>query len=313
VYVDCSGKTLTLHTENGNLAEVVTTFSTGISALNGLIAQVQFLATGVTGTDFNINSTTATHTFNLPTASASNRGALSSADWTTFNGKQNAITLTTTGTSGAATLVGATLNIPQYQSVLTNPVTGVGTANELTYWTSSSAIGSLSTATYPSLTELSYVKGVTSSIQTQFSGKQDTLTLTTTGTSGAATLVGSTLNIPQYSGTNIYNADGTLTGNRTLSSGGFNLYLNAPVSVGVASINSSAQLQVDSTTKGFLMPRMNLAQRLALVSPAIGLLVYQTDTTEGVYQYTSTGWSLIGSGGGGGGAASDLFNFYNFT
>jgi hypothetical protein len=31
-------------------------------------------------------------------------------------------------------------------------------------------------------------------------GKQDTLTLTTTGTSGAATLVGSTLNIPQYSG-----------------------------------------------------------------------------------------------------------------
>jgi len=313
VYVDCSGKTLTLHTENGNLAEVVTTFSTGISALNGLIAQVQFLATGVTGTDFNINSTTATHTFNLPTASASNRGALSSADWTTFNGKQDAITLTTTGTSGAATLVGATLNIPQYQSVLTNPVTGTGTANEISYWTSSSAIGSLSTATYPSLTELSYVKGVTSSIQTQFSGKQDTLTLTTTGTSGAATLVGSTLNIPQYSGTNIYNADGTLTGDRTLSNGGFNLYLNAPTTIGGASINSSAQLQVDSTTKGFLMPRMNLAQRLALVSPAIGLLVYQTDTTEGVYQYTSTGWSLIGSGGGGSSSASNLFNFYNFT
>jgi hypothetical protein len=39
---------------------------------------------------------------------------LNSADWTTFNGKQNAITLTTTGTSGAATLTGATLNIPQY-------------------------------------------------------------------------------------------------------------------------------------------------------------------------------------------------------
>lgn len=38
----------------------------------------------------------------------------------------------------------------------------------------------------------------TSSIQTQLNGKQGTLTLTTTGTSGAATLVGTTLNIPNY-------------------------------------------------------------------------------------------------------------------
>ena len=41
-------------------------------------------------------------------------GYLSSADWIAFNNKQDALTLTTTGTSGAATLVGATLNIPQY-------------------------------------------------------------------------------------------------------------------------------------------------------------------------------------------------------
>ena len=111
---------------------------------------------------------------------------------------------------------------------------------------------------------------------------------------------------------NIYNADGTLTGNRTLSSGGYNLYLNAPVSVGVASINSSAQFQVDSTTKGFLPPRVNLTQRLAIASPAIGLVVYQTDTTEGLYQYTSTGWQLFTAGGGGIAGASGLFNYYNF-
>lgn len=37
-------------------------------------------------------------------------------------------------------------------------------------------------------------------LQSALDAKQDTLTLTTTGTSGAATLVGSTLNIPQYSG-----------------------------------------------------------------------------------------------------------------
>jgi hypothetical protein len=89
IFVNTGGRTITLHTENGNLSEVLTTFTTGLTALNGLTAQVQNLAVGTTGTDFAINSNTATHTFNLPTASAANRGALSSADWTIFNNKQN--------------------------------------------------------------------------------------------------------------------------------------------------------------------------------------------------------------------------------
>jgi hypothetical protein len=49
-------------------------------------------------------------------------------------------------------------------------------------------------------TEYGYLNGVTSAIQTQLNTKQSTLSLTTTGTSGAATLIGSTLNIPQYGG-----------------------------------------------------------------------------------------------------------------
>ena len=87
IFVTTAGRTITLHTENGHLCQVVTTFTTGLTALNGLTAQVQYFATGTSGTDFNISSATATHTFNLPTASATNRGALSSADWTTFNNK----------------------------------------------------------------------------------------------------------------------------------------------------------------------------------------------------------------------------------
>ena len=113
-YVIHSGRTSTMHTEDNHLSQIITTFSTGLTSLNGLTAQTQLLAVGTSGTDFAISSTTATHTFNLPTASAANRGALSSADFNTFTAKQDALTLTTTGTSGAATLTGATLNIPQY-------------------------------------------------------------------------------------------------------------------------------------------------------------------------------------------------------
>lgn len=89
IFVTTSGRNITLHTEDNNLCQIITTFTTGLNALNGLTAQVQNFATGTSGTDFGINSAGSTHTFNLPTASASNRGALSSTDWSTFNGKFN--------------------------------------------------------------------------------------------------------------------------------------------------------------------------------------------------------------------------------
>jgi len=102
VYIvdNSGGRTVTLHTEDNTLCEIVTTFAGGISALNGLSANTQYLATGTSGTDFAISSLTDTHTFNLPTASATNRGALSSADWTTFNNKvPTTRTLTINGTA----------------------------------------------------------------------------------------------------------------------------------------------------------------------------------------------------------------------
>jgi hypothetical protein len=90
------GKTTTIHTQDSHLCQIITTFSTGLTALNGLTAQVQYFGTGTSGSDFNIVSSVDTHTFNLPTASATKRGALSSADWSTFNGKQDYITAGTT-------------------------------------------------------------------------------------------------------------------------------------------------------------------------------------------------------------------------
>jgi hypothetical protein len=60
---------------------------TGITAINSLTGAAQTLTTGTTGTDFAIVDSGSDHKFNLPTASATNRGALSSGDWNTFNGK----------------------------------------------------------------------------------------------------------------------------------------------------------------------------------------------------------------------------------
>ena len=89
-------------------------------------------ASGTSGNPLSITNTTTTPVIELLSATTSRNGYLTSTDWTTFNNKfafsdttslnlttrfaskQNNLTLTTTGTSGAATLVGATLNIPQY-------------------------------------------------------------------------------------------------------------------------------------------------------------------------------------------------------
>lgn len=59
-------------------------------------------------------------------------------------------------------------------------ITGLGNSNRLAYFTAAQVIDDLDTATYPSLTELSYVKGVTSALQTQINAKENTITAGTT-------------------------------------------------------------------------------------------------------------------------------------
>ncbi|MBK7433441.1 MAG: hypothetical protein IPI66_05685 [Chitinophagaceae bacterium] len=83
---------------------------------------------------------------------------------------------------------------------------------------------------------------------------------------------------------------------------GQSLAVNASGAPAVA----SAMLDVTSTTKGLLIPRMTSAQRTAIASPAEGLMVYQTDAPVGLYIYrsgawiiisTSTNWSITGNAG----------------
>lgn len=61
----------------------------------------------------------------------------------------------------------------------------------------------------------------------------------------------------------------------------------------------SAMLDVKSITKGFLMPRMTSAQRGAIASPIIGLLVFDTDTKT-IWAFNGTSWTNLTSSGSGG-------------
>ncbi len=71
------------------------------------------------------------------------------------------------------------------------------------------------------------------------------------------------------------------------------------VGIGTAAPNSSAILDITSSTKGLLIPRMTGVQRTAIVSPATGLLVFDTDSKT-IWAYDGTAWKNLYAAGGGG-------------
>jgi hypothetical protein len=62
----------------------------------------------------------------------------------------------------------------------------------------------------------------------------------------------------------------------------------AQTGIGTTTPSPSAKLEVASTDKGLLLPRMTATQRAAIVSPANGLIVYQTDAPTGFFVNTGT-------------------------
>jgi len=78
----------------------------------GTVTSVSALTLGTTGTDLTStvanSTTTPVITLNVPTASATNRGVLSSADWTTFNNKGSGTVTSVSGTTGRITSTGGT-------------------------------------------------------------------------------------------------------------------------------------------------------------------------------------------------------------
>ena len=69
----------------------------------------------------------------------------------------------------------------------------------------------------------------------------------------------------------------------------------AQVGINTETPDASAALDITSTTGGLLVPRMTAAQREAISAPATGLMIYQTDGTEGFYYYNGSDWSEVGA------------------
>jgi hypothetical protein len=79
--------------------------------------------------------------------------------------------------------------------------------------------------------------------------------------------------------------------------------------------NTSAALQIDSTTRGFLRPRMTTAERDLITTPATGLSIYNTTTNTQDY-YNGTSWVQLqtaGSGLSGSGTANYISKFTGTT
>ena len=214
---------------------VVTINATGGGGGSGTVTNVSALTLGTTGTDLSStvanSTTTPVITLNVPNASASNRGALTSTDWSTFNGKQNAIT-------GAATTI--TTSDLTVSRALTSNASGKVAVSATTD------------------TELGYVSGVTSAIQTQINTKQQTLSTVTT----AQSLNGQVLQnfIPNQAGTSV---------NLTLNSANAATYNSSVITLtGALTITFDASLP-----NGFNVTLIQLDAAISSIAGAGGLVI----------------------------------------
>ena len=288
-YVLNSGRTITLHTENNHLCQVITTFTTGLTALNGLTAQVQNFATGTTGTDFTISSASTTHTFNLPDASATARGVVTTgtqtfAGYKIFNGTIGAnvdIQLATQGTALNTFL--KNINATGQTSIGSNGF-GFNNANNI-YFSGSSKGGGI--------------------IAFSNTGNQ---TYTLQDASGTLAF---TSDIPSVAGVYLPLAGGTLTGALNGTSGAFTGAVSGSAVTITATTGIAADFTNNSTTNEALRARNNGSGNIAAFRNASAEVASITNsgglTLSGALNGTTATFSGNGSFGG---AASNVNPLY---
>ncbi|GAA4391241.1 hypothetical protein [Hymenobacter koreensis] len=114
-------------------------------------------------------------------------------------------------------------------------------------------------------------------------------TLSNNGTGGISITDAGNVTV---TGNSTVTGNNAVTGNHAVTG---NSSVTGALSVGTGTAASTAALEISSTTKGLLFPRMTQAQRDAIVSPSEGLVIYQTNGTPGLYQRTALGWASLGT------------------
>jgi hypothetical protein len=115
-------------------------------------------------------------------------------------------------------------------------------------------------------------------------------TLSNNGTGGISIVDAGHVTI---AGNSTVTGNSTVAGNSAVTGNGS---VAGTLAVGATTPDPKAALDISSTTKGLLPPRLSLAQRNSMGTPTVGMLIVQTDNTPGLYQYTATGWASVGAG-----------------
>ena len=326
----------------GTAGQVLTSAGTGATPTwttptTGTVTSVAALTLGTSGTDLTSTvangTTTPVITLQVPTASASNRGALSSTDWSTFNSKGSGTVTTVSFTGGIVTVANPTT---------TPAFTIAGTSGGIPYFSSASTW-----ATSAALAAGALVQGggagVAPSTITTGTGVVTALGVNT-GTAGAFVVNGGALGTPSsgtvtnLTGTASININGTVgattaatgafttvsaSGNGTFNTGGgtqLGLRLSDYTAGGVAAIynganaNNSANYAIASSTtityiNGSASSRMQANSTDIAVASSTGLAVTGTLSSTGNLTVSGTAVNILSTsspalvlGGGGAGA-----------
>jgi hypothetical protein len=250
---------------------------------------------------------------------------------------QAAITLTTTGSSGASTFVSNTLNIPTYT------LAGLGGQPQLNgtgFVKASGTTISYDNTTYATDSLVVHLAGAENitGVKTFQNALQTTVGNNLLNSGGGNTVIGYTAdpassatykldvngqsrfvgNLLSFNGSNLraglYTSSGwgmldlyygSLAVRLDPSSTSYMCLGGANLVLGATTGNNSAILYLNSTAQGFRLPNMTTIQKNAIVSPATSLLVYDTDLAAFQY-YTGSAWAGLGGGITGSGTAGQL-------